>query len=460
MMHLCRELFPTILETPGLLFKLLSDNFAYNKFLYDDIIEQRLEEVFKDYIYSFITINKKRVVTNKSPKELLSEAGYVLYECKTEDDIQKFKKYYDKEEVLCTFDGGRLNRCYVFFAVKKNVDEIERKNFDNPKREDEYGSSVISIQFSKGEQNTLSIKNRYNHIVKNPDATFRNNLDNIIDGLTESFEREYNLNINQNFSELFEIENYVKANDGKYYKYNIEINDVYYCPNNIIIDNFEVIKKYDEKEKYIILDYFVLDLINKELKLYDETIEDSFIDDFTDIQKCEVENKDGNKVIHIFYNSGKVAIIKLDNKNQIIYYKNEKIYSIKNNFLYYNEALKYIQLDNVIKIGKSFLKYNDEKIDLYFPNLMVVGDDFLTWNDNVEILDFPKLEKVGSNFLFSGENNLSKIDFPNLKFVGKNFLFCNNSLKEFEFPKLRYKGSGFLNNNSDYMKIKKVKVLK
>ena len=91
---------------------------------------------------------------------------------------------------------------------------------------------------------------------------------------------------------------------------------------------------------------------------------------------------------------------------------------------------------------------------------MSVGDDFLTWNDCVETLDFPKLEKVGSNFLFSDENNLSKVNFPNLKFVGKNFLFCNNSLKEFEFPKLRYKASGFLNNNFNYTKIKKVKVLK
>ena len=39
---------------------------------------------------------------------------------------------------------------------------------------------MISIQFTKDDAHTLSIKNRYNHSVNDPDATFSNNLDNII----------------------------------------------------------------------------------------------------------------------------------------------------------------------------------------------------------------------------------------------------------------------------------------
>lgn len=73
---------------------------------------------------------------------------------------------------MCTFQGDRLNRCRVFFAVKKDVDSIKREDFKNPEREDLYGTSVISIQFTKDGSNTLSIKNRYNHRVINPDATF------------------------------------------------------------------------------------------------------------------------------------------------------------------------------------------------------------------------------------------------------------------------------------------------
>ena len=157
-----------------------------------------------------------------------------------------------------------------FFAVKTNVDEIKRENFPNPERQDEYGTSVISIQFTKDENCTLSIKNRYNHTVPNPDATFSNNLDNIIFGLTYNFEKYYGFK--QKYINDFELKGYVRANDGKYYKYNYEINNIYYCPNNIIIDNFEV--KRLPKEKYLLFDYFILDLQNKRLQLYDDSIKD------------------------------------------------------------------------------------------------------------------------------------------------------------------------------------------
>lgn len=79
-----------------------------------------MEEEFKDYIYSFIDIeNNNHIITKKSIRELLSKAGYDFYECHIEEEIQSFRKYYAPGEELCTFNGGRLNRCYVFFAVKK-----------------------------------------------------------------------------------------------------------------------------------------------------------------------------------------------------------------------------------------------------------------------------------------------------------------------------------------------------
>ena len=39
MSHLCRELFPTLLEVEGLLSKLLLDNFKESRHLYKDIID-------------------------------------------------------------------------------------------------------------------------------------------------------------------------------------------------------------------------------------------------------------------------------------------------------------------------------------------------------------------------------------------------------------------------------------
>ena len=227
-MHMCRELFPTILEEEGALLSILGRKFANNsRTLYEDIHNNDLEENFKDFIYKIFDDNKsleeQDVMPGKTPYELLDEAGYTLYECKTEEDIQKFKKYYKKGEALCTFNGGRLDSCVVFFAVKKDADEIKREDFTNPKREDEYGTSVMSIQFSRGGLCTVSIKNRYNHTVNNPDATYGNDLDKIIMGLSESFKKllaERGLQLTTRNIEKFEIPGYVVAEDGKYSKYN------------------------------------------------------------------------------------------------------------------------------------------------------------------------------------------------------------------------------------------------
>ena len=125
----------------------------------------------------------------------MDEAGYKIYECHDYDELASFKKYYQKNELLCSFSQDRLSDCRVFFAVKKDVDKIKREDFKIPFREDLYGTSVMSIQFEKGKNNALSIKNRYNHKVSNPDATLENNLENLVPGLTYAFEKEYGLNI-------------------------------------------------------------------------------------------------------------------------------------------------------------------------------------------------------------------------------------------------------------------------
>ena len=98
MMHLCKRLFPSILEQDNLLFNLLDSNFAPAKFLYDDIIDNKLEEDFKIYIYSLLVEEEEQIEVTKSPKELLEEVGYILYECHNESDIQQFKKYYSPGE--------------------------------------------------------------------------------------------------------------------------------------------------------------------------------------------------------------------------------------------------------------------------------------------------------------------------------------------------------------------------
>ena len=263
MAHLCRKLFPTILEENGKLFSLLKEHFDYNRNLYKDIVDNNLESDFYCYITSFLIENNDEITEiNETPYELMNKAGYNLYKCETYKDTLEYKKYYIPGERLCTFnDENRVNNYDVYFAVKKDVDNIKRENFKNPNRQDEYGTSVISIQFSK-EYNQVSIKNRYNHTVANPDATFSNNLDNIIFGLQESFNKYYNYNVEKS---NLEIRNYVSVND-KYYHYNIEKNNIYYCSNNVIIDNGKVIK-YDSS-RYLVFETFILDTKEKKIFSY------------------------------------------------------------------------------------------------------------------------------------------------------------------------------------------------
>lgn len=408
MAHFCRDNFASLLEESGLLSGIFLDHFYESHLLYDDIVAQQKENEFKNYIYNLVDYKKRDIVViEKTPEELMDEAGYVLKECNSEKEIQEYKKYYAMGEELCTFRGGRLARCRVFFAVKKNVDEIKRDMFKTPRRQDEYGTSVISIQFTKDGTNTLSIKNRYNHAVINPDATFSNDLDNIVAGLTDSFLQHKGIVQKYAGNKGFILDNYVMANDGKYYKYNYEIYNVYYCPDNIIIDHFNV-KKYD-KSRYLIIDYFIIDLSNKSISLYDKKLSDSFCDIIKDINKIEIDNIDSGKKITILGDNNKSLEIITDKDGKIISLKMNKIYDIGDKFLSYNTSLQKFTAENLTEVGSDFLWCNNTLQELYLPNLKIVGHDFLRRNKTLQKFTAENLIKVGDWFLNNNHKLRNKI---------------------------------------------------
>ncbi len=445
MMHFCREQFATLLEEPNLLLETIQNNFEYNKSLYEDLDVYGKMSAFRAYIYQQAEKKEaKNQIEIAAPENLMAIAGYDLYKCKTEEEIQEFKKYYAKEEKLCTFNGDRLSRCHVFFAVKKDVDAIKRTDFSNPERQDKYGTSVISIQFTKDDSHTLSIKNRYNHRVNNPDATFSNNLDNITVGLTESFAQYYG--IKQKHVNKFELTNYVRANDGKYYKYNYEINNKYYCPNNIIIDDFEVIKL--SADQNILIDYFILDLKNKQLKLYDRTIEDSFVEGLIDIKKISIVNQTNKKKTITINNFGKdqEVNIKIDKNHRIVEYANNNLQQIGKDFLYANKCLQKLTLLDLKIAGSNFLHFNESLESLFLPNLEQIGSKFLPCNRDIKTITMPKLKIVSEGFL-DFNKKLESLFLPNLAEVGNRFVINNKCLKNLYLPNLKTVGSNFMNAN-------------
>ena len=440
MAHFCRDNFATILETENKLLDILLKNIYPSHNILKDIKYEFKEEEFKEFIYN--KSNPKRlekVIVNKDPKELMSDAGYNLYKCTNESEIQSFKKYYKESEALCTFMGNRLDRCYVYFAVKKNIDEIKREDFEEPSRQDLYGTSVISIQFTKDDSHVLSIKNRYNHTVKNPDATFSNNLDNIIPGLTESFSKYYGMRQNIKSSE-FELRNYVRDNSGKMYKYNSEYNNVYCCPNNVVLNNFNA-TIYDTS-RYLLINNLLIDFSLKKITAMD--IDDGIVNDIGTIKKIIVNNLTKvTKEIKIINDREEEIIFIVNDSNQIINFKYDTLKQTSNNFLHSCIQLKNISMSSLEIASDKFLCINNDLESYNLPNLLEVKNDVLNKNSKINIIDFPKLYRIGNGFL---EKNSTAIDvkLPNVETIGNSFLSSHYHLKSIDLPKVKYIGSEFL----------------
>ncbi len=321
-MHFCREKFSMILEYPGLLPQILAKTFAPNRFLGDDMVEISQKHSFfvKAIMSQFNQGEKKTYQSYENPFDLMHKAGYTLYECHSEGEIQAFRKFYAPNEELCTFKGGRLNRCFVFFAVRDDVAQIRREDYSMPEREDSYGTSVIGIQFDRI-TGCVSIKSRYNHSVTNPDATFRNDLDAIIPGLRCSFENYIRDKYNDEFVLTDDDEVtilYTRENGGKYYRFYHYVDGVYFCEDNIIIDHGKLITDYsgEKKPEYI----FCIDNLDDTCLIFDVKAKRVFT---YDGKENDLTNKINNKgpirriSIHPVVNSfNKIIVVKYEDGSE------------------------------------------------------------------------------------------------------------------------------------------------
>ncbi|MBO7244711.1 MAG: leucine-rich repeat protein [Alphaproteobacteria bacterium] len=220
----------------------------------------RNPEPLLEYLESLKKVQIIETVSDEDPFSLLDKAGYHAYLADTLDKQNAISKYFEKDEMICTFgDAQRYRNYYIIHAVKKNVEEIKRKDFLNPKREDEYGRSVISIQILKT-GGFIKITNRYNHTVDHPDNTFYSNPDEIIYGLSGALKKHFGVDFSSHKITLLP-DGYFLFNDQilKYYK---ETNNVYFGQGFYLKDG--AIELVDKNSQFQV-DEFIIDLKNKKV---------------------------------------------------------------------------------------------------------------------------------------------------------------------------------------------------
>lgn len=438
---LCRTLFSRILDDEGKLLEILLSKFAPSRTLYDELIRQDRVFEFKGMIYKAAGIAKpEKKDTEKTPEQLLAEAGYRLYRCKTDRDVKSFKRFYHHDELLCTFrDPHRIKNCEIFFVVREDVDQIKREDFSHPQREDRYGTSVMSLQFYR-EDGELSIKNRYNHSVENPDATYCNDLDSIIPGLTDSFAKYYGLDSRVDYSRYpdLHLAHYVQDEKGVAHRFNVLINGIFFCENNIVINQDGIAVQYD-KGRYELVGTFLIDKSSKTLTDLSGR-KDSFANLFKDVEKIETEKADGeHRNIIVTKTDGTYFTITVDKTNAMVHYENKFQTEVEDGFLQNNTSLQSVNIPNARKIGKNFLCINMKIKSVSFPELEEVGDAFLKQSSNLQVIYAPSLKRVGEYFLYNS-TEIKSVDFPSLEEASHVFMAYASKLEFINAPNLRRLG--------------------
>ncbi|MDE6250879.1 MAG: leucine-rich repeat domain-containing protein [Alphaproteobacteria bacterium] len=397
------------------------------------------------YLWSLKEFKEQNNPTNADPFQLLDQAGYHAFEVHNLDEQNSIQHFFRHNEELCTFrDEHRYENNYMIHAIKHEVwrDPYTIKPSKNPERQDEYGTSVISIQIRK-KGGFISIKNRYNHTVDNPDQTFHSNPDEIIAGLSGALKAYFDVDWQ---STGITVPNGFILYNKQLLKTNFEVNNCYfgdgfYAKDGEIIDI--------DKNNQIQMDYFIWD--NKQKKLLNPSgTTDGFVQVFNNFvqgKKVTVSGKAPNQTITV---DGE-KIIELGN-NQIVTLNLPGITDIPPEFLALNKSIQQINLPNVKTIGNRFLNHNENLQKLSLPEAVTIGNFALSQNTDMQELSLPNVTEIGHNFAYHNQI-LHTIFLPNVKTVSTRFLFCNNMLDQISLPNVTTIGDDFLHCNKQLKQI-------
>ncbi len=357
------------------------------------------------FLSSLLDIDKIKVQSELSPFELLKKAGYNAFYADTERKKNSIKHYYTNREAICTFcDSERHKNYHIIHCIKEGADKLKRSDFKGHEdRQDEYGTSVISIQILKT-GGFISIKNRYNHTVQGCDQTFDSNPDNIILGLSDSLKKHFKVDFFTTKERL---------------------------PWGFIMVDKKILRVYHEEDNvYFGGSFYVKDGV------------------FTPIQKD-----------YQFFYKGFLFDLKVK-KVSHFFGKNQKFVDLLNQEM----ADKTIQRKktflgfDLLLDGEEFLSFNEdydiigarfvraqylpnhsfekaEKLTCFdAPNLKIMGDNCLT-STHLHYLSVPNLVHMGRECFYGG-CFVEKLIFDNLKSMGDECFFGIHS-KEFIAPNLK-----------------------
>ncbi len=363
------------------------------------------------YLTSLL-INNNMLEVETEPEDpfvLLDRAGYAAFYAGTLEKQNSIKKYFAKGELLCTFnDNSRYQKYHIVHAVKKDVDKIKREDFKGKeRREDEYGTSVISIQMLKT-GGFISIKNRYNHKVANCDNTFGSNPDNIVKGLSKSLKEHFNVD--------FKADSRLPGDfilvDRQIFKYHQET-DGFYCGDNAWVKDGKI-TIVNKSKGDALFGHFFFDNKSKTLRLLGVSL-DSFADDFNRDYggRKGLMVKNGNLTL-----DGKILIVTENSAIKTI--DLPELTEMSDYCLYVAPSLTEFKANNLTKMGKDCLICTTNLIKFETPNLIEMGNGCL-FDTTVIELKMSKLVKMGRN-CFRWAPNINTFEAPNIITMGANCL--------------------------------------
>ena len=405
--------------------------------------ETELDQVHKVLMEIYKPSEFSRIFVKQDPLTLLDQAGYKAWYVNNEQEQNAIGGYFRSQkavnygmtggfprtnvggsengELLCTvyqnLDSGlrRFDDYYIIHAVKKEVlgddklpeDQWHIKPSSSPQREDAYGKSVISIQIDKN-GGFISIKNRYNHTVVDPDNTFFSNPDNIIPGLSNSLMAHFKVKFAATNTPL--PLNFRMVND-RVVRYNFERDNVYFG-SDYYFSGSDITKLVNDYEH--MMDFFILDARTGVVR-------------YPGLDKFGYQ-KETLSLLNSLFEHKKIKI--QTNKNQkIIFADGIQVMTVENG------QIVELNLQNITELGDDVLSGNKALRKLTAPKLKKTGKDFLTCNESLTELDLPELVSMGS-YSLQNLRSLKSIKLPKAKEIGYLWIPAQHDLQELYVPAL------------------------